>query len=112
MSYSNVIDERLVLTLFCAATFKIAGARGAAAVPPISYFNSYHSWAEHNQFLVDLQASFPSNSELFTVGTSVEGRTIRGIRLWGTAKGKKAVVWHGTVHAREWLVAPVSLFVP
>ena len=78
-------------------------------MPDISYFNAYHTWAEHNQFLVDLQASFPSNSELFTVGTSVEGRTIRGIRLWGTAKGKKAVVWHGTVHAREWLTAPVSV---
>jgi murein tripeptide amidase MpaA len=82
-------------------------AEGAeAAVPPITFFDSYHTWAEHNQFLVDLQAAFPANSALFTVGTSVEGRTIRGIHLWGTARGKKAVVWHGTVHAREWLVAP------
>jgi carboxypeptidase A4 len=87
------------------STFSTQGVE-AAAIPPLSFFNSYHTWAEHNQFLVDLQGAFASNSELFTVGTSVEGRSIQGIHLWGTGKGKKAVVWHGTVHAREWLVTP------
>jgi hypothetical protein len=84
-----------------------------AALPDISYFNSYHTFDQHLQFLTDLQASFPSNSEVFTAGTSVENRAIRGIHLWGSSgKGKKpAIVWHGTVHAREWISAPVSSLV-
>ena len=29
--------------------------------------------------------------------------------MWGAGgPGKPAVLWHGTVHAREWIVAPVS----
>ena len=79
-------------------------------MPDISYFNSYKDLAGHQQYLRDLQASFPSNSALFTVGNSVEGRAIQGIHIWGSAgQGKRpGVVWHGTVHAREWIVAPVS----
>lgn len=30
--------------------------------------------------------------------------------MWGAdGPGKPAVLWHGTVHAREWIVAPVSI---
>lgn len=29
--------------------------------------------------------------------------------MWGNGgPGKPAVLWHGTVHAREWIVAPVN----
>uniref|UniRef100_A0A8H7TW20 Peptidase M14 domain-containing protein n=1 Tax=Bionectria ochroleuca TaxID=29856 RepID=A0A8H7TW20_BIOOC len=77
----------------------------AAALPSITYFNAYHTLAEHNQFLVDLQAAFPSNSAIYTVGNSFEGRAIQGIHLWGTggSGSKPAIVWHGNVHAREWI---------
>jgi hypothetical protein len=35
---------------------------------------------------------------------------LRRIHMWGAGgPGKPAVLWHGTVHAREWIVAPVSL---
>lgn len=80
-----------------------------AALPDLSYFNAYHTLDQHHQFLADLRASFPSNSEVFTAGNSLEGRPIRGIHLWGQkGKGKNpAIIWHGTVHAREWIVAPV-----
>jgi hypothetical protein len=28
--------------------------------------------------------------------------------MWGAdGPGKPAILWHGTVHAREWIVAPV-----
>ncbi|KAJ3544538.1 hypothetical protein NM208_g2998 [Fusarium decemcellulare] len=79
-----------------------------AALPDISYFNSYHTFEQHYQFLTDLRTAFPSNSEIFSVGNSVENRAIRGIHLWGSSgKGKKpGIIWHGTVHAREWITAP------
>ncbi|KAI6749509.1 hypothetical protein HG530_014923 [Fusarium avenaceum] len=74
-------------------------------LPNKSYFNSYHSFDQHTQFLSDLQASFKKNSEIFVAGTSVEKRDIRGIHLWGNnGKGRNpAIIWHGNVHAREWI---------
>lgn len=34
---------------------------------------------------------------------------LHSIHMWGNGgPGKPAVLWHGTVHAREWIVAPVS----
>ena len=57
------------------------------------------------QWITDLAAAYPQNSEVVSAGKSVEGRDIKGIHIWGSGgKGsQKAVVWHGTVHAREWI---------
>jgi carboxypeptidase A4 len=88
------------------ATTKLAGA--LAALPDISYFNAYHAFQEHLDFLDDLQAAFPSNSAVFSAGNSVQGRPLKGIHLWGSSGPgvKPAIIWHGTVHAREWITAP------
>ncbi|TDZ61202.1 Metallocarboxypeptidase A [Colletotrichum trifolii] len=74
-------------------------------VPSESWFTAYHSYADHLQFLKDLQSSFPSQSEIVTAGTSFQARALTGIHIWGSGgKGSKpAVVFHGTVHAREWI---------
>lgn len=66
--------------------------------------------AKHITWWRDLQSSFPGNSNWTSTGTSYEGRDLFGVHLWGAdGPGKKpAVVYHGTVHAREWIVAPVS----
>ncbi|RGP78265.1 carboxypeptidase a4 [Fusarium longipes] len=75
------------------------------AVPSESWFTAYHPYADHLQFLTDLQTSYPTKSEVFTLGNSFEGRALKGIHIWGSGgKGSKpAVVFHGTVHAREWI---------
>lgn len=76
----------------------------------LSWFDSYHSYEEHEQYWKDLQAAFPNNSESISSGTSYEGRDIFGLHLWGSnGPGKPAVLWHGTVHAREWISSMVSL---
>ncbi|KAK3081538.1 hypothetical protein LTS18_005604 [Coniosporium uncinatum] len=82
----------------------------AAGAPNTTWFNSYHSYADHLTFLNDLKNSFPSNSEIVTAGTSVQGRAITGIHFWGSGiKGSQpAVVFHGTVHAREWVTTMVN----
>lgn len=79
--------------------------RQNGALPALSWFNSYHSYSEHVQYWNDLRAAFPSNSERFVVGRSYENREIFGLKLFGanTGTSKKAVIWHGTVHAREWI---------
>ncbi|KAF2451997.1 hypothetical protein P171DRAFT_401894 [Karstenula rhodostoma CBS 690.94] len=76
-----------------------------SAVPSETWFTAYHPYADHLKFLSDLQGGFPSQSEIFTAGTSVQGRALTGIHIWGSGgKGSKpAVLIHGTVHAREWI---------
>ncbi|KAK4223334.1 hypothetical protein QBC38DRAFT_53124 [Podospora fimiseda] len=82
---------------------------GVQAIPSLTWFNNYHAYADHITFFNDLQAAFPTQSEIFTVGKSFQGRDIFGIHIWGSGgKGSKpAIYFHGTVHAREWISAKV-----
>ncbi|KIV90558.1 hypothetical protein PV10_07846 [Exophiala mesophila] len=81
-------------------------------VDDMSWYDSYHDIEEHEQYLSDLQAEFPDNSEIVSSGTSYEGRDIFGIHLWGNdGPGKPAILWHATVHAREWITAPVVEYI-
>lgn len=92
---------------FAAPLSSFAGGKLAAAVD-LSWFNAYHTYADHISYISQVQAQFPTHSEIVTAGTSVEGRVITGLHIWGSTKGvKPAVVFHGTVHAREWIATPV-----
>ncbi len=75
-----------------------------------TWFNSYHAYSDHLQFLSDLQSQFPANTEIVSSGKSLNGNAITGIHIFGSAgKGKRpAVVFHGTVHAREWISTMVG----
>lgn len=75
-----------------------------------AWFTNYHPYADHIQFLTDLAATFPANSKVVTSGTSLQGRTITGINIFGSSGSgtKPAVVVHGTVHAREWISTMVT----
>ena len=76
-----------------------------------TWFNSYHPYADHVQFLNDLRTSLPANSEIITSGNSLQGRPITGIHLFGSGgkATKPAIILHGTVHAREWITTMVFL---
>ncbi|KAL2152219.1 hypothetical protein VTH82DRAFT_5403 [Thermothelomyces myriococcoides] len=77
-----------------------------------TWFESYHSLDDHVQFLNDLQEQFSSQSEIVSSGKSLNGRDITGIHFWGqSGKGKPAVVFHGTVHAREWITTMVVEYI-
>ncbi|KAG8156469.1 hypothetical protein KVR01_013703 [Diaporthe batatas] len=78
--------------------------RAAAAINS-TWFTAYHTYAQHLSFLNGLQAQYPANSEIVTSGSSLQGNTITGIHIYGSSgKGvKPAIVFHGTVHAREWI---------
>jgi hypothetical protein len=85
-----------------------------AAVPGPEWFTAYQTYASHLSFLNELQASLPSNTEIIRVGTSVQGRTLTGIHIWGSGgRGSKpAILFHGTVHAREWIATKVFYYGP
>ncbi|KAF2849648.1 hypothetical protein T440DRAFT_426160 [Plenodomus tracheiphilus IPT5] len=77
-----------------------------------AWFNSYHPYDDHVEWWHELQESFPDNSNWTTTGTSYEGREIFGVHLWGAdGPGKPAVLYHGTVHAREWIAAPTIEYI-
>lgn len=84
--------------------------RGAAGLPDLSWFDSYHPYDDHLDWWDDLQAAFPDNSEKIYLGPSYEGRDIYAFHLWGdegSSDEKPIIYWHGTVHAREWISTAV-----
>ncbi|KAK3331626.1 carboxypeptidase A2 [Cercophora scortea] len=99
---AEVMHEDLGASIAEESTFQTYAATSVNA----TWFNSYHTYADHLQWISDLQAQYPGNSEVVTAGKSLNGNAITGIHFWGSAgKGvKPAVVFHGTVHAREWTV--------
>lgn len=82
----------------------------ARDIPPESaWFTSYHQYQDHLQFLKGLVAQYPNNSELVIPGKSHQGNEMVAIHIYGS-RGKgvmPAVVFHGTVHAREWITTMV-----
>ncbi|KAJ5043104.1 uncharacterized protein L3040_004489 [Drepanopeziza brunnea f. sp. 'multigermtubi'] len=75
------------------------------AAANLTWFNAYHDYADHLQFLSDLAAMYPTRAKVVTMGASDEGRQITGIHFWGSSGPgiKPAVVLYSTVHAREWI---------
>jgi hypothetical protein len=84
-------------------------------LPDLSWFDSYHDYADHLTYWDDLVAAFPDHSEKFEIGKSYENRSIYAFHLFGDeekrgygkpGKGeskveKPIILWHATVHARE-----------
>ncbi|KAF1935960.1 carboxypeptidase-like protein A1 precursor [Clathrospora elynae] len=102
-----LVAESKVLNEDVGAALAEEGEMQTYAVPSESWFTAYHPYADHLQFLKDLQAGYTGQSEIVTVGTSIQGRVLTGIHIWGSGgKGSKpAVVIHGNVHAREWITS-------
>jgi len=91
-------------------------------LPDLSWFDSYHDYADHLDYWDDLVSAFPDNLEKFEIGKSYENRSMYAFHLFGDEKkgpkgrgkghgrpgkhGRKEVekpviLWHATVHARE-----------
>ncbi|KAK4206039.1 putative carboxypeptidase precursor [Rhypophila decipiens] len=110
---AEVLHEDLGSDIKAESKFGTYGGVSARAVPSLTWWNSYHAYADHITFYNDLAGAFPNNSEIFNIGTSVQGRQIFGLHIWGSGgKGSKpAVYFHGTVHAREWISAKVVEYI-
>lgn len=94
--------------------------RKPGTLPDLSWFDSYHPYEDHLDFWDDLADAFPKNSMKFNLGKSYEGRKIYGYHLYGDEKKRKesgvgkaekpVILWHATVHAREWISTMVKRF--
>lgn len=104
----QVLHEDLDLSI--ASESRPAAVKWKRQADDLSWFESYHSYEEHKEYFEALHSAFPNNSEIVSTGTSYEGRDIWGIHFWGAkGPGQPAVIWHGTVHAREWIASMVRL---
>jgi hypothetical protein len=76
-------------------------------LPDLSWFDTYHDYADHLTYWDDLVHAFPQNSEKFEIGKSFENRSIYAFHLYGDdakkyeTSEKPVILWHATVHARE-----------
>jgi hypothetical protein len=73
------------------------------------FFQKYRTLDEYNKLLDDLHAAYPKITQLFSIGTTLLGRTIRGIKISGDpTQAKPAMVFNGCQHAREW-ISPMTV---
>jgi murein tripeptide amidase MpaA len=77
------------------------------------WFSDYHPYDSVNAYLASLATLRPDLAGLITIGASVEGRPIQGIRIGapGLAPGAPAILIHGCQHAREWISVSVPVYV-
>ena len=74
-------------------------------------WDNYMNFAQMTAYINDLAASKPGLCEVFSIGTSIEGRDIWVLHLAGADPDPKpAVFYHSTIHAREWITAPIVLY--
>lgn len=77
-----------------------------------SWFDDYKTYDEVMSYLDELAALRPDLAQTFTVGSSLHGRDIRGIRITSAEPGTKPqVLLQGCQHAREWIAVMVPMFI-
>ena len=67
------------------------------------WFDDFKDLAAIEAYVDLLADTYPHWVEVENIGTSLEGRPIRAMRIGGVADDKNAVLLTGTMHAREWL---------
>jgi murein tripeptide amidase MpaA len=73
-----------------------------AANPNPEFFDHFPTNAEVETFLSDQITASGGKARAVTIGTSYQGRTIRGIQI-GTNVNAPILYLHCTIHAREWI---------
>ncbi len=74
-------------------------------------FTSYKDLAGIVAYINGLAAVRPDLCTVINYGTSVQGRPLYVLKVTGPNPGPKpAVLYHGLIHAREWITGPVSLY--
>jgi len=77
------------------------------------WYSDYKTWTEVNVHIEELASGAPEIATTFLVGTTHEGRDIRGIRITapGDSTDRLRVLFNGCQHAREWVAVMVPVYV-
>lgn len=77
------------------------------------WYDNYKSLAQYNARMDEMLSDHPTLASPISIGTTHEGREIRGLRITGNGSShvaKKAVVFHGLIHAREWIAGMTTMY--
>ena len=84
------------------------------ADPFTDFFLDYHPYGSAGEtstivwYMNELVVRYPALASIVNVGTTLEGRTIWGLRISGDAEANlPGVVYFGAEHAREWITTTV-----
>ncbi|QOJ18898.1 MAG: hypothetical protein HRU76_15450 [Phycisphaeraceae bacterium] len=110
--YQILIDD--VQVLIDLERGGLGGNRGGGGANPLNpdggWFTAYKTYDEVNAYLDELAALEPGIAQTFQVGTSLEGRPIRGLRIAGAGQNKPGFLIQGCQHAREWIAVMVPMY--
>ncbi|MBK9128539.1 MAG: hypothetical protein IPM13_12195 [Phycisphaerales bacterium] len=86
---------------------------GERAAAPRTWFEDYHPYDELVAYLSQLCVDHPTLAQMVNIGTSLEGRTIWGIRIAAPDLDPLApgVLYFCGQHAREWITTMISPYV-
>lgn len=74
-------------------------------------WNDYHDLSVIEKWMDGIVAQFPNQVSMFTIGKSLEGRDIKGLKI-SYKSGNKGVFIESNIHAREWITsATITWFV-
>ena len=77
-------------------------------------FSNFHTPTQMDNELTNLATTHSSIAQIFTIGNSVEGRPIRGLKISNNVAiddaTKGDVVFIALQHAREWIAAEMALY--
>lgn len=101
------------VTLIDDVQAKIEAERIPAAVERgATWFSDYKSTADYSAYVNTLVALRPDLASRVSVGTSLLGREIFGIKITSPGgSNKPAAVFNGCQHAREWVAATTPMYI-
>jgi len=107
IAYEVLIDDVQRLIDFEAQT---AGREGGPDGP---WFDAYKTYDQINAYLQTLADLRPDIATVITIGTSIEGRTIKGLEITGAAPGPdvRGVLFNGCQHSREWVASMATTYI-
>lgn len=108
--YDKLRDSRLAFDELI-ADVQVLIDREARGSPGRGTWDNYMDLAAVNAYVDTLIALRPDLAQLINIGTTIEGRPIRGLRITGAGGGTKpGILYWGGQHAREWITVPVVLY--
>jgi murein tripeptide amidase MpaA len=84
--------------------------RAAYKKAPTAFFDEYQELDAIYDFIDDLAASYPNLVSTFVLGTTYEGRQIRGIKIQANRGSKGEFFYNGGIHSREWISPATVLY--
>lgn len=95
--------QTVVPDIDAAAAAERARLQSAQAQRPGDFFSEYRRFEAVDAYLDRLDAQKPELTRIEPLGTSIEGRPIRALRISTAAADAPAYVINGGQHAREWI---------